>query len=278
MSILVFGSKGMLGGELVRQLGNREVVGLDNNDLDITDKTAVQLKIQELKPDVIFNCVAYNGVDQAEKSPDKELAFALNADAVGFIAEEAEKTGSIFIHYSSGFVFDGENQNGYTEQDTPSPISVYGESKLEGEKQALKSSKCYLIRLNLLFGKAGSSPKAKKSFPDLILGLAKDKNEFDFVTDEVSTPTYAADLASASIQLVDQKYPYGIYHLVNEGSASWLDFAKEVFKVKGINATLNPTTSDKFVRPALRPKNSVLLNTKFPKLRSWQEALESYLA
>jgi dTDP-4-dehydrorhamnose reductase len=278
MSILVFGSKGMLGGELIRQLGNREVVGLDNNDLDITDKVIVQLKIQELKPDVIFNCVAYNAVDQAEKSPDKEMAFALNADAVEFIAEEAEKIGSIFIHYSSGFVFDGESQNGYTEQDTPSPISVYGQSKLEGEKQALKSSKCYLIRLNLLFGKPGTSPKAKKSFPDLILGLAKDKKEFDFVTDEVSTPTYAADLANASIQLVDQKYPYGIYHLVNEGSASWLDFAKEVFKLKDINATLNPTTSDKFVRPALRPKNSVLINTKFPKLRSWQEALKSYLA
>jgi dTDP-4-dehydrorhamnose reductase len=215
-------------------------------------------------------------VDKAEQE-ESQKAYELNSDAVGYIAEAAESVGATLVHYSTGFVFEGSEEKGYNEDANPDPQSVYGKSKLGGEQQAEKCSKYYIIRLNLLFGQGGSSVHAKKSFPDMILELAKEKKEFDFVTDEISTPTYAVDLAKATIELVKKPYPYGIYHLPNDGKASWYEFAEEVFKDKGIEVKLNKVNSEQFVRPAKRPKNSVLLNTKFPKLRTWQEALKEYL-
>lgn len=277
MKIIVFGAKGMLGGELVRQLTGHEVFPLDAEDVDVTNKKAVQSRIAEISPDWIFNCAAYNAVDKAETSPDKDHAFELNATAVGYIAEAAELAGATLIHYSTGFIFDGESSAGYKEDDEPNPISVYGQSKLQGEIEARKCSKLYIIRLNLLFGKAAQSESAKKSFPDLIIDLSKEKDAIDFVDDEISSPTYSVDLAKASIKLAEEKFPYGIYHLPNGGQASWFDFAEEVFRIKGIKTTANRVSSDSFVRPAKRPKNSVLQNTKFPKLRPWREALAEYL-
>ncbi len=275
MKVLILGAHGMLGAELVRQLVEHEVYSFDS-DLDVTDRLAIQSKIEELKPEVIFNCVAYNAVDKAE-GEGSLMAQALNADAVGYIAEAANKVNATLVHYSTGFVFDGENAEGYNEADAPNPQSVYAKTKYEGELQAQKSSKYYLVRLNLLFGKAGTGKNSKQGFPDLILEQVKEKNEFDFVTDEVSTPTYSKDLVEASLKLVQGNYPYGVYHLPNEGRASWFEFAAEVFKDAGVNAKMNATTSDKFVRPAKRPHYSVINNNKFPKLRRWQEALKDYL-
>ena len=274
--VLVLGSKGMLGSELVRQLKakNIEVAGFDS-DLDVTNKQGLNAKILELKPDVIYNCVAYNAVDQAEQ--EKEKAEALNSQAVLNIAESAEQVGATLVHFSTGFVFDGESTKSYKETDQPNPQSVYATTKYQGEQNASKCTKHYIVRLNLLFGKSAESQNAKKSFPELVLELSKTQKEFAFVTDEISTPTYAVDLAKALLELVDRKYPYGIYHLPNEGQASWLDFAEEVFRIKGVEVKLNPVLSDKFVRAAKRPKNSVIANTKFPKLRPWQEALKEFL-
>lgn len=277
MKVIVFGSKGMLGSELSRQLQDETLFKFDAEDVDVTDKTAVQNKILEIKPDWIFNCVAYNAVDKAEEATENVKALKLNSEAVGFMAEAAEKVGAVFIQYSTGFIFNGSSTTGYIEEDIPDPQSNYARSKLLGEEQAQKASKHYIIRLNLLFGPAGESELAKKSFPDQILELAKTKNSFDFVADEISTPTYSVDLAVASIKLVKEKYPYGIYHLPNSGQASWFDFAQEVFKLKGVDVKLIPVGSSSFSRPAKRPANSVLINNKFPKLRSWQEALKEYL-
>ncbi|MEK7075390.1 MAG: dTDP-4-dehydrorhamnose reductase [Patescibacteria group bacterium] len=274
--VLVLGSKGMLGSELVRQLKakNIEVAGFDS-DLDVTNKEALSAKILELKPEVIYNCVAYNAVDLAEQ--EKEKAKALNSQAVLNIVESAEKVGATLVHFSTGFVFDGESIKSYKETDQPNPQSVYAMTKYQGEQNANKCSKHYIVRLNLLFGKSAESQNAKKSFPELVLELAKTQKEFAFVTDEISTPTYAVDLTKAVLELVDKKYPYGIYHLPNEGQASWLDFAEEVFRIQGMEVKLNPVLADKFVRAAKRPKNSVIANTKFPKLRPWQEALKEFL-
>jgi len=277
MRAVIFGASGMLGAELNRQLvsGGHTVHAFDR-ELDVTDAAAVAAKISELKPEVIFNCAAYNAVDKAETEAD--LARRLNADAVGNVARAAQSAGAVVVHYSTGFVFDGSKETGYSEADQPAPQSVYAETKFQGEQQLSQNTeKFYLIRLNLLFGKPGLSAGSKKSFPALILDLAAQRDSFEFVADEISGPTYAPDLAKATLQLIAGEYPFGIYHLVNEGRASWYDWAKEIFALKQINAQIAPVSAEKFPRPAKRPHYSVLLNTKFPKLRTWQEATKEFL-
>lgn len=276
MKVLILGAKGMLGSELGRLLDGHEVYSYDYENLDITDAVELAKSFEEIKPEVVFNCAAYNNVDKAEEEPEK--ARALNSDAVKFIAENCNKYGSILVQYSTGFVFDGENKKGYNEDAVPNPQSVYAKTKFEGEQNAAQAAKHYIIRLNLLFGDAGQSEGAKKSFPDMILDLAKTEKEFNFVNDEISTPTYSKDLAQSSIDLVESKAPYGVYHLPNDGRASWYDFAKEVFAIKNIDAKINAVSAKDFPRPAKRPHYSVLNNTKLPKQRSWQDALKEYLS
>lgn len=280
MKVLIFGASGMLGAELHKQLEAQggEVFAFDR-ELDITDQVQVQNKIMQLQPEIIFNCAAYNAVDKAESEP--EIAMRLNAEAAGFIAEAAEKINAITVHYSTGFVFEGSNVAGYSEDASPNPQSVYAKSKYLGEQKLQQATdRFYLIRLNLLFGKQGKTETAKQSFPTMILDfakVAKAKDHIDFITDEISTPTYAPDLAQASIALIKEQYPFGIYHLVNEGRASWYDWAKEIFALKAIAVKINPVLAGQFPRKAQRPKCSVLINNKFPKLPSWQAATAEYL-
>ncbi len=286
MKVLILGAGGMLGSELARQLQNEQLYAWDREELDVTNAASVKQKITELKPDLIFNCVAYNAVDKAEEDQNEvKKAELLNSDAVGFIAAAAQAIGAVLVHYSSGYVFDGENAQGYAEDAKPNPQSFYGRTKLAGEQQAEKCQKHYIVRLNLLFGKPGTSPETKKSFPEVVSNLVeRGKKEMDFISDEVSTPTYAPDLAAASIKLVKEKYPYGIYHLPNDGTASWFDYANEIIKIKPADVKLNGVTTAEFLaknppqaKRASRPHYSVLLNTKFPKLRPWQEALQNFL-
>ncbi len=281
MKILVIGSFGMLGNEIARQLGKKESVDLyawDVGDLDITDFPLTEEKISNLMPKVIFNCAAYNFVDKAED--ERELAMKINFKAVENLAKVAEKIGAIFVHYSTGYVFNGEKGGAYAEDEKLDPQSVYARSKFLGEKAALEfCRKTYLIRLNQLFGKSGAGAASKKGFVDMVLELASSgKKELDFVSDEISTRAYAPDLAKASIELVFGKYPFGIYHLTNEGQASWHEWASEILKIKGVeNVKINKVSAGAFVRKAARPKNSSLANTKFPKQRKWQDALKEYI-
>lgn len=284
MNVIVLGAKGVLGSELAKQwqgqLPPEQLFLFDRDDLDVTNFPALDAKIAEIKPDLVFNCVAYNFVDEAETHP--QAAQLLNAKVPEELAKLSAKYDFVLVHYSTGFVFSGEQQ-GYKEDDLPNPQSVYAKSKFAGE-QAVQNNcqKYYIIRLNLLFGAEAVSGGAKKTFPQFVLEfaqdqLAKGQKEFNFIADEISTPTYSKDLAAASIELVQQKYAYGIYHLANSGSASWLDYAREVFTIKGLDIKLNPVSADAFNRAAKRPKNSVLLNTKFPPLRAWQQALKEFL-
>jgi dTDP-4-dehydrorhamnose reductase len=277
MKILILGAQGTLGSELVNQLqGTDEVVALGHSDLDVADAEAVSAKVEQIGPEIIFNCVAYNAVDKAEEDPTE--AKKINTEAPLYIARAAEKVGAILVHFSSNFVFEGTKQEGYTEDDQPKPINVYGETKYEGEQAVLNNcSKHYIVRLSVLFGPQGKSPNAKKTFPDLITDLSKEKESFDFVNEEISSPTYSKDLVEAVTRLVKEKYPYGVYHLANEGMASWYDFAKEIFELKGITSKINSVPASAYVRPAKRPHHAGLVSTKFPKLRTWQEALRAYL-
>jgi dTDP-4-dehydrorhamnose reductase len=272
--VLILGYKGMLGGELMKVFGN-EAVGWDREDIDATATEDLRLKIKDLSPGIVINCVAYNDVDGAEQNQDS--AFKLNSDVPENLAKICKELGIILVHFSTNYVFDGQKGE-YAETDAPSPLSVYAKSKYQGELAVQKNcEKFYLIRTAVLFGPKGQSEKSKKSFVDIMLGLALKESQVKVINDEINSFTYAVDLAQAVKLLLVQDRPFGIYHLTNSGLASWYDLAKEIFKIKNIKIELLPVLSSEFPRKAIRPKKSVLLNTKFLALRPWQEALSDFL-
>jgi len=276
MKILILGAKGMLGQELVQVLHDHEVLAWDREECDITNKEEIQAKIREEKPDVIINAAAYNDVDKAEE--EKDIAEKLNGYSVGYLAEVAKEVDSVIVHYSTEYVFDGENKEGYKEDDRPNPISVYGTSKYLGELELAKfTDKYYLIRLSRLFGKMGAGENVKRSFVDTMIELSKTKDDLDIVDEEVSSPTYAPDLARLTRNILEGDYEYGIYHGANRDSCTWYGFAQDIFKILEKNIKLNPVAGTKFPRPAKRPAYAVLQNTKLPEARTWQEALWEYL-
>ena len=276
MKVLIIGGKGMLGQELVKVFSDQEVVAWDREECDITKKDEIRAKIIKLKPNVIINAAAYNNVDKAEE--EKEVADALNGYAVGYLARTAKELDIPIVHYSTEYVFDGENKEGYPEDAKPNPISSYGASKLLGEEEVAKhTDKFYLIRLSRLFGKMGTGEDVKRSFVDTMTELAKTRDELEVVDEEVSSPTYAPDLAKRTREIIDGNYDYGIYHGANSGSCTWYGLAQEIFKILEKDVKINPVPASKFPRPAKRPAHGILLNTKLPKARSWQEALRDYL-
>lgn len=291
MKILIFGAKGNLGtviqqtyaGSLDRNnpLEQNEVVAWDREEIDVLDADLVKKKIQDINPGLIINCVAYNAVDNMETPEGWEIATKLNIKAVQTLAEAALEVGAIIVHYSTDYVFDGSKEMGYSEDDEPKPISKYGESKRGGEEELIKLSgkglKWYLIRTSKLFGPKGSSEVAKPSFFDVMLKLSESKSELEVVDEEVSCFTYTLDLAQATKALIEGDYGYGIYHITNSDPVTWYEAVKALFGMKKISTKVLPVSSDKFPRPAKRPKFSVLLNTKFIPLRSYKEALAEYL-
>ena len=283
MKVLILGAKGMLGQELAREFSvqNFEIIEWDKEDLDITDFFATQAKIKNIMPDILLNAVAYNLVDKIEEDPNIfELAKNINGEAVGNLVRICKENNIIFVHYSSDYVFKGDNKNGYREDDHTDPVNKYGQSKAIGEKIVLDiGGKFYIVRLSKLFGKPASSLGGKKSFVDTMLWLATEggKTHLDLVDEEIGCITYALDLAKFTRYIIENKKPFGIYHGANSGVCSWYEWAKEIFKIKNIKIDITPLAGDKFPRPAKRPMYSELLNTKLPPQRSWQEALNEYL-
>lgn len=261
----------MLGKELVSVFSEfYNVIALTHFDLDITDENAVFEKIVSLKPAIIINAAGYTNVDLAETQSDK--AFSLNANAISYLSKAANESDAVLVTYSTDYIFSGEKDASYDENcEGDSPLNDYGKSKLEGEK-ILKNSveKYYLVRTSWLYGNG-------KNFVATMLSLAKTNTEIKVVSDQIGKPTYTKDLAEATLSLIQDQPSYGTYHLVNEGALSWYEFAKEIFQMAGLNVKVTAVTSDKFKRPAKRPLNSRLENTKRPKLRSVEEALKSYL-
>ncbi len=277
MKVLIIGAKGMLGQELMNEFhgAGYEVFGLDKDEIDITDRDGVNKKIVGLKPEIIINAAAYNAVDKIEES-DKELAEAVNGYAVGNLAEAAGTVGALLVHYSTDYVFEGKEIDGYEEDAAPNPQSVYAASKYLGEQQ-LKNEKYYLIRTSRLFGKPAQGEGAKKSFVDVMLKLAGEKDCLELVDEELSSPTYVSDLAKRTREIIEWKKPFGIYHVTNAGDCTWYGWAKKIFELSSKSVKLIPVGADRFPRPAKRPKYSVLLNTKLPPMRRWEEALTDYL-
>lgn len=277
MKVLIIGAKGMLGQELVQEFsGNSYEVSMwDKEEIDITKKDLVLEKIKSARPEIIINAAAYNAVDKIEEM-EKDFADLINGYAVGNLSEAAGIIGAIFVHYSTDYVFDGKEIDGYKEDAMPGPQSIYADSKLLGEQQ-IKNKKYYLIRTSRLFGKQAQSVGAKKSFVDVMLKCAEEKDCLELVDEELSSPTYVRDLARRTREIIEWKKPFGIYHATNEGSCTWYGWAKKIFELSGKNVKLVPVGANRFPRSAKRPKYSVLLNTKLPPLRKWEEALEDYL-
>ncbi|HSR89193.1 MAG TPA: dTDP-4-dehydrorhamnose reductase [Candidatus Udaeobacter sp.] len=278
--ILVIGNRGMLGQELVKNFQkDYEVIGLDYDAFDITNEKIVKEKINEIKPSLVINAAAYNNVDLAEQK-EEEFAKAkmVNGLAVEYLAAVCLENKITIVHYSSDYVFRGDNKNGYVEDAPTDPISKYGESKALGEMLLQNSgANFYLIRLSKLFGPAGGG---KKSFVDTMIDLVvnQGKKELKLVNEEFSCPTYSADLVNFTRKLWEDKLPFGIYHGANSGACTWYEFSLEIFKQKNLAVNCIPVAATEFPRPAKRPVFSELLNTKMPKQRDWTEALADYLS
>lgn len=283
MKILILGAKGGLGTQLVKIFAKgNEVLGWDKSEVDITDRELILKKVGEIKPELVINAAAYNAVDKCEDSDEEyDLAKKVNIDGPKFLAEICLKIGATLVHYSTDYVFDGEKESGYEETDEPKPINRYGKTKFHGEKRVIELSgqglKWYLIRTSRLFGPSGESETVKPNFFDSMLKLSREKNELSLIDGEKSCFTYTPDLARATKELVESGKGYGLYHLTNSGACTWYEAAIELFRLAGIKVKVLPIQADKLPRPAKRPKNSVLVNTKLPPLRDYRQALREYL-
>ncbi|MBU2524514.1 dTDP-4-dehydrorhamnose reductase [Patescibacteria group bacterium] len=277
MNILIIGKKGMLGHDLVESMKQMPAVTLtafDREDLDITDREAVESAVTHLKPDYIFNAAAMTNVDACEENPIK--ANLVNADAVGYLARAAKSVGATLIHYSTDYVFDGANEEGYAEYDKPNPISEYGKSKYKGEQNALsESSKIYIVRVCWLYG------KNRENFVDFLANSARNGVPVKLVEDQFGHPTYTQDIAEKSQLFTGMTLaqpPCGIYHLFNNGKTSRKEQGEHIFELLGQRPPqVEYVSVSSFPGKAPRPKYSILKNTKIADIRDWQEATKDYL-
>lgn len=274
-TVVVTGAGGQLGQELVRlQRSGVTFIGLDRQQLDITDSASCRNTIQRIKPDAIIHAAAYTAVDLAESEPDG--AHLVNVTGTRNVAEAAESISAKFCYISTDYVFDGQGTQPYRENDPTSPNTVYGKTKLEGEQVALAvCSRTFVVRTSWVFGKYGTN------FVHTVLKLAKSQPSLTVVNDQTGSPTYTLDLAQFLTELVLTDR-YGIYHASNGGKCTWFQFAQAIFEETGKKVELIPCTTEEFPRPAPRPAYSVfgheaMERAGFKPLRHWREALREFL-
>ncbi len=269
MKILLLGKSGLLGSEFVSALADfdGDVLAPSRAELDIEDFEEVRAFLERERPDFVINCTGYTAVDDAETA--REAAERLNHLAVKNLAFCCRDVGAALVHFSTDYVFDGESQEVWAEDDATGPVNVYGETKLAGEKAVEDcGGKWFVVRTSWLFGSGG------KNFVSTMLGLGREREEISVVNDQFGSPTFTGDLVEAVLNgLVFVDAASGIYHLTNAGVCSWYDFACEIFKVAGMPVRVLPVSSEEFKRPAKRPKFSALKNTKLAALRRWEEGV-----
>ena len=279
---VVIGATGQLGSDLVRTFDRPgDLVPLSTRDIDILDAPRARSILEALQPTCVVNTAAYNLVDRAEE--DGRSAFALNAEAVGSLAVVCQAVGARLVHFSTDYVFDGAKRTPYLETDSPRPLSVYGESKLAGERLALeRCERTVIFRVCGLFGLAGSLGKGKGNFVETMLRLAREGRPLRVVSDQVLCPSYTLDLAR-KVWAVLPKAAHPIYHLTNGGQTSWYEFARRALELAGATADLTPVTAVEYGARARRPAYSVLAHAHLAALgeddlRPWDAALAAYVA
>ena len=277
MKVLVTGIGGQLGHDVVRELEQRgqDVVGVGREEMDITDAEKVGDVIRACAPDAVIHCSAYTAVDRAEDEADQ--CRKVNVDGAKNIAEVCAELDCKMIYISTDFVFSGEGERPWETDDAAGPISVYGRTKYEGETEVKsRLDKFFIVRISWVFGKNGNN------FVKTMLRIGKENGAVKVVDDQIGSPTYTRDMAVLLADMV-QTEKYGVYHASNEGFCSWYEFAKEIFRLAGMDeVSVTPITSDQFPAKAKRPFNSRMSKEKlikegFNKLPSWQDALKRYL-
>lgn len=276
MRIVVTGVKGQLGHDVVNELKKRQyidVFGIDIEDLDITDADSVVRYFDSIKPNAIIHCAAYTAVDKAEDN--EEICNRVNVTGTKHLVKAAQKHDAKFVYISTDYVFDGDKEKPYEVTDKPNPKSVYGKTKYLGELETLKYTKHFIVRISWVFGKNGFN------FVKTMLRLGKEKPQLSVVDDQFGSPTYTYDLSILLVDMIETN-KYGIYHATNEGTCTWFDFTKEIFRISGIKIPVLPIESSQYPTRALRPKNSVMSKDSidqngFMRLPNWKDALERYL-
>lgn len=272
MKILLTGKDGQLGRQLAQALQPLGAVkACGRAELDLAWPDILRQTVREFAPQVIVNAAAYTDVDGAEA--DRQAALAVNAEAPGILAAEAERCGARMVHFSTDYVFDGAAGRPYTEDDAPNPVSAYGASKLEGERAVQKRCKRHLIlRTSWLYSREG------KGFFDAIVQRAKNEKRIQVVDDQFGSPTSVCLLAVATARALEVADATGLYHVAAGGTASRLEFARAIVEALGIACEVSPAKSAEFPRPARRPANSALANARFAaifdmELPDWRVAL-----
>lgn len=276
MKVLVTGAEGQLGWDVLRELDRRSVPcrGVDREDFDLTDGDAVKAYVQEYAPDVIVHCAAYTAVDQAEREP--EVCARVNGDGTMNVVRAALSVGAKMVYISTDYVFSGEGEKPWEEDDPYDPKNVYGLSKLQGEMAVRSLMKRYfLIRTSWVFGLHG------KNFVRTMLRLGRDKAEVRVVDDQIGSPTYSADLARVICDMISTE-KYGIYHVCNEGWMSWAQFSRMIMTARSLPCRVVPVPSAEYPTPARRPLNSRMSTRKmkdagFAPMPTVEDALNRYL-
>ena len=280
MRVLVTGAKGQLGSDLLCELSKRNIesVGIDIEDLDITDAAATKKLIEGInnktKLDAIIHCAAYTAVDAAEDN--EALVTKINAEGTKNIAEVAKTLDVAMMYISTDYVFDGEGKRPWEPDDKRAPLNVYGMAKYKGELYVEELVKKYfIVRISWVFGLHGNN------FIKTMIRLGKERGAVSVVNDQIGSPTYTPDLSRLLVDMIVTD-KYGRYHATNEGLCSWYDFAVEIFKQAKLDVAVTPVSSDAFPVKAKRPHNSRMDKSKLTKngfklLPPWQDALGRYL-
>jgi dTDP-4-dehydrorhamnose reductase len=280
MPILITGSAGMLGHDLLAAAaadGRHEVVALARSELDVTDAGAVDAAVQSARPELVINCAAWTNVDGAEEHV--AAAHEVNDAGAGNVARAAAAAGAWTVHISSDYVFDGTKSTPYVESDPVAPRSVYGASKLAGERAVVAAApgRHTIVRSSWLFGAGGPC------FPATIMRLAAERDQLTVVADQIGCPTFTAHLARALLELAcgPGDPPPGILHVAGGGQCSWFQFADQIVAVAGLECEVSPVTTAEFPRPAPRPAYSVLRSERgaaAPMLPDWRQGLAEFMA
>ena len=282
MKVAVIGSNGQLGTDVVRAFADNgdEVCGLTHADVEIANRGSVSNKLRELQPDIVVNTAAMHHVENCESEPDK--AFAINALGARNLALVARDIGSVLMHVSTDYVFDGSKGSPYDEGDPPRPLSVYGNTKLAGEYFVRSiAGKHFVLRTSAIYGKSPCRAKGGLNFIQLMLKLAKERGEVRVVDSEFVTPTATPELARQMVVL-SRCEAYGLYHATAEGGCSWFEFAREILALTNTQVSLKVAGPNEFPAKVPRPKYSVLENRGLKLLglntfRAWQDGLRDYL-